>query len=729
MLHVLHESVPFLYDNTVGDGPYNAWVDPTLAEEWAELGWNNVSQMQGFGMPGVFTHGDFDTWSPGYLMFLASMHNGISRLYETFGNGGADTEKRILRPEDYSRTWYRQNPPLPVVTWSQRDNNNYEESALLSTLSYFSQNTHHFLENFYRKSKRAVEKPSLEGPAAYVVPADPAGTNRQIELLKVLKRQHVEVELLSDEVSSTVPGEKRGDKPKQETFPAGSIVVRMDQPYSRVADALLDRQFWAAGDPQKHPYDDTGWSFTHLFNLKVVRVVDPAILKSKMTPVADPATLAGKLSGSGSVLAVANTSQTSLLSLVYRLKNATIQVAEKPFDADGKHFAAGSLLITNSPDDDIAKALHDLSLDASRLGAAPSVPFHAVTAPRIAFMHTWLGTQTEGWWRYAFDTAGVPLRLHQRTQTLANQPDLRAEYDVIVFAPVGHSSALEILNGIPLWNNPMPWQKSELTPNLGALDGTSDIRPGLGYEGLAHLKQFVQQGGLLITCEDTAQFAIDTGLAPGVSVAPQGDTRVVGTVLNTVFVARDNPVAFGYGAGVPVISASGMAFNVSNILGRTGGRLLMDPLTDSLDPYAKRASGRGSVEDSDEPQGRKITEPEPLVKQQPWEPKPLDEELTRNNPLVIPVQQRPEVILRFSDSKTLLLDGLLDKASSIAEHAVVVNAHLGQGNVLLFGNNPVYRGETIGTYALVFNAILNYQHLGHDSAPADKQPAAIQAQP
>ena len=69
-------SLPFLYDNTVGDGPYNAWVDPTLADEWAELGWNNVAQMQSFGMPGVFTHGDFDTWSPGYLMFLAGMHNG-----------------------------------------------------------------------------------------------------------------------------------------------------------------------------------------------------------------------------------------------------------------------------------------------------------------------------------------------------------------------------------------------------------------------------------------------------------------------------------------------------------------------------------------------------------------------------------------------------------------------------------------------------------------------------
>jgi hypothetical protein len=720
VLHDLHESVPFLYDNTVGDGPYNAWVDPTLADEWGELGWNNVAQMQSFGMPGVFTHGDFDTWSPGYLMFLAGMHNGISRLYETFGNGGADTEKRILRPEDYSRTWYRQNPPLPVVMWSQRDNNNYEESALLSTLSYFSRNTHHFLENYYLKSKRAVEKPSLEGPAAYVIPADPADTNRQIELLKALKRQHVEIQQLADAATASVTGEKRGDKPKQGTFPAGSIVIRMDQPYSRVADALLDRQFWAAGDPQKHPYDDTGWSFTHLFNLKVVRVTDPAILKSKMTPIDDPQSLAGKVAGSGAVIAVANTGQVSLLSLVYKLKDATIQVAEKSFDAEGKHFAAGSLLISAAPDDRIAGVLHDLSLDASRLGAAPSVPVHAATVPRIAFMHTWLGTQTEGWWRYAFDTTGVTYD-YISTQTVAKEDDLHAKYDVIVFAPVGRSTA-EILNGIPLWNNAMPWQKTDLTPNLGAIDSTSDIRPGLGYEGLAHLKKFVEQGGLLITCEDTAQFAIEMGLAPGVSVAPHGDARVVGTVLNTIFVDRDNPVGFGYGAGVPVISASGMAFNVSNILGHFGGRMLMDPLTDSLDPYAKRPTGRGSVEDSDEPQGRKIAEPEPLVKQQPWEPAHLDEEQTRNNPQVIPAQSRPDIILRFSDAKTLLLDGLLDKPGSIAEHAVVVDAHLGQGNVLLFGNNPIYRGETIGTYALVFNAILNYQHLAHEPEAAAKQP-------
>jgi hypothetical protein len=710
VLHDLHESVPFLYDNTVGDGPYNAWIDPTLADEWAELGWNNVSQMESFGMPGVFTHGDFDTWSPGYLMFLAGMHNGISRLYETFGNGGADTEKRILQPEEYSRTWYRQNPPLPTVMWSQRNNNNYEESALLSTLSYFSRNTHHFLENYYIKSKRSVMKPTLDGPAAYVLPTDAAELNRQLQLLNVLKLQHVEVQQLSAAATVSIAAAKRGDKPTSQTLPAGSFVVRMDQPYSRAADALLDKQYWAPDDPQKHPYDDTGWSFSQLFNVKAVRVTDGSILKAGMVP-ADFDQASGKVAGAGSVYAIANTTQTSLLPLVYALKQAHVETAEKAFDAEGKHFAAGSLLVSQVDDGAMAATLKKLSLDATRLSAAPSVATHVAPAPRIAFMHTWLGTQTEGWWRQAFDKAGIPFT-YMSTQTVAGESDLRGKYDVIVFAPVGRASSADIINGMPMWGNVLPWQKSDITPNLGLLDTTPDMRPGLGYDGLAHLKEFVQKGGLLITCEDTAQFAIDAGLAPGVSVTTS-DARVVGSVLNSIFVSPASPIANGYGSNLPVMSANGMVFSVSNTLGGRGGRTLMDP-------YERRPTGRGGPDESDVTQGRMSVEPEVVTKPQAWQPRPLNEDQMRNNLQVIPVALRPEVILRLSDAKTLLLSGLLDKGASIAERPIVVNAHVGSGNVLLFANNPVYRGETVGSYALVFNAILNYDHLRQ---PAQEQPA------
>src|SRR5215211_6162190 len=69
------------------------------------------------------------------------------------------------------------------------------------------------------------------------------------------------------------------------TFPPGSYVVRMDQPYSRIADALLDYQYWSPNDPQKNPYDDTGWTFPESFAVQTTRVIDPKALSAPMEPV------------------------------------------------------------------------------------------------------------------------------------------------------------------------------------------------------------------------------------------------------------------------------------------------------------------------------------------------------------------------------------------------------------------------------------------------------------
>jgi hypothetical protein len=723
VLHDLHESVPFLYDNTVGDGPYNAWIDPLLADEWAMLGWNNVSQMQNFGMPGVFTHGDFDTWSPGYLMFLASMHNGISRLYETFGNAGADTVKRILEPGEYSRTWYRPNPPYPTVVWSQRNNNNYEETALLTTLSYFSHNAEHFLNNFYLKSKRSVEKPTQGGPAAYVLSADDGFLTRQLALLRVLFRQHVEVHRLDQQITvataathSPKPEESKEDsdkkpdaekkpeqKPKNQTLPAGSYVIRMDQPYSRAADALLDRQFWAPDDPQKHPYDDTGWSFGDLFNAKVVRVTDNSILQAKMTRVADLGPPALDTTKAATVYAVNNSGQASLASLVYALKSQRVLISEKAFDSSGRHFGPGSLLIQTAATNELKNTLSSLDLTAAPLDALPNSPTHAAAAARIAFMHTWIYTQTEGWWRLAFDALHVPYT-YINTQTVCADSDLRSKFDVIIFAPAEVATA-QIVNGLPMYGNPLPWKKTSITPNLGVLDQTEDMRPGLGYDGIAHLKKFVETGGLLITAQDTAEFAIESGLAPGVFVAQKKNENVVGSVLNAVIVDHNHPVAYGYSSDFGVYSAEGMAFNVGNTVVHHNFPIAKD---------YKRVTGRGGPEDEDLPQDRGVHEPALLPSPKSWQPIPLNEEQARNNAYLIPESDRPNVIVRFGDSKGLLLSGLLESAEPIAEHAAVVNAHLGAGNVLLFANNPVYRGETIGSYALVFNAIVNFDHFpGH----------------
>ena len=299
VLHDLHESGSFLYDNTIGDGPYNAWIDPILTNEWQMIGWNNVNEMTRMGMPGVFAFGTFDTWSPGYLMFMAATHNGISRLYETFGNAGtADTQDRTLSATETSRTWYRQNPPLSRVKWSLRNNNNYEMTGILISENYIATNRVYFLRNFYDKSKRSILKAKTEGPAAYVLPASDPRPGSQAELLRVLQKQGVEISRATAPFTVSMPvrrpaaaegagrggrGAGRGaagggsgaaagsgeatapagpqgqDEPAgvaadtppapatpitytPREFPAGSYIIRMDQPYSRIADALLDYQ-------------------------------------------------------------------------------------------------------------------------------------------------------------------------------------------------------------------------------------------------------------------------------------------------------------------------------------------------------------------------------------------------------------------------------------------------------------------------------------------------------
>jgi len=760
VLHDLHESVPYLYDNTVGDGPYNAWIDPILADEWEMIGWNNVSEMTKFGMPGVFTHGNFDTWSPGYLMFIAALHNGISRLYETFGNGGADTVERTLTPDQYARTWYKQNPPLPKTMWSQRNNNNYQQTGLLTSLHYFAGNGRMFLRNFYLKSKRSILKAKAEGPAAYVLSADDPRPGAQAELLRTLQKQGVEISRATAAFTVKVPGKKTPprpvttnsgqdgsdasgaggsggasgsggsggpngqepqDKPEGQdrnatpapvdrTFPAGSFIVRMDQPYSRIADSLMDYQYWSPNDPQKTPYDDTGWTFPELFNVQTVRVADVKVLDAPVEKTTGRVTAkggldagCGDLPANGSVYLVNHNADTALISLRYRLKNASFEAAEDAFEAAGRKFARGSFIIKGAGAGDLPAAASDLGIQVACAASAPSVKTHPVRAPRVALLHTWLTTQTEGWWRQAFDGAQVPYT-YISTQQVAGDADLNAKYDVIVFPPVGRGPE-GIVNGMPMWGNALPWKKTAETPNLGSEDQTDDMRPGLGWIGVAHLQDFVRKGGLFLTVMDTADLATSTGFTPGLTVTTRQRLRIVGSVVRSKTIDATSPIAYGYTDNLALWCDNGPIFSISNVFGGRGARRL------GPDDGGTRPTGRGTADDPDVPQGRTGVEAPREERTDVWKAVPVTDEQLRNGINVIPPAARPRVILRYADTRDLLVSGLVENGGEIAQHAAVVDVPLDKGHVVAFSNNPIWRGETQGSYFLVFNALLNFDQL------------------
>lgn len=726
VLHDLHESVPYLYDNTIGDGPYNAWLDPLLTNEWHMLGWNNVQEMTRLGMPGVFAFGNFDTWSPGYLMFIAATHNGISRLYETFGNGGsAETLDRTLSENQTSRTWYRQNPPLPRVRWSLRNNNNYQQTGILVSLNYFATNKTLFLKNFYEKSKRSVLKARTEGPAAYILPANDARLGAQAELLRVMQKQRVEISRATAPFTVQVP--RRGQRPQatgqrdstaardtsassraasQEPreFPAGSYIIRMDQPYSRIADALLDYQYWAPNDPQTNPYDDTGWTFPEGFATQAIRTTDTTVLRVPVEMVTGTVAAPGGVTGTGSVFLITANGENALATLRYRFRAADIQAAEEPFESGGTRYARGSWIIRGLGADSMVRAARDLGLRVAATASAPTVRTHPVRAARIALMHTWLSTQTEGWWRLAFDKLHIPYD-YISTQEASRDPNLRAKYDVILFPP-GGGNPQAIVQGLPMFRNPMPWRNSPETPNIGTYAQTDDIRPGLGWSGVANLETFVKQGGVLVAVENTAQFAINFGFTNGVTMTTPTGNAVVGSLLRSRVVDDASPIAYGVKDSMAVYSSSGETFSVSN--SRGGGR-------GGGGGPAQRATGRGTPDDGDIVQGRPALEERftlpvrPTV--QPWQVPPVTDDMLRNPINLIPPDQRPRVVLRFSEQRDLLVSGLLSGGGNIAQRPVVVDVPLERGHVILFANNPVWRGSTQGTYALVFNTIMHFDNL------------------
>src|SRR5439155_2333718 len=219
----------------------------------------------------------------------------------------------------------------------------------------------------------------------------------QADLLRVLQKQAVEISRATQPFSVTVTVRRatggRGGRgagagaasdsaaappataTETRTFPAGSYIIRMDQPYSRIADALLDYQYWSPNDPQKNPYDDTGWTFPEGFAVQAVRVVDTMVLQAPHTVLPPNATITapGGVSGTGSVYAVNANADNALATLRYKMPAADFQAAEEPFDANGQHFNRGSFLIRTADRSSLDNLSKTLGLKVTALSSAPSV--------------------------------------------------------------------------------------------------------------------------------------------------------------------------------------------------------------------------------------------------------------------------------------------------------------------------------------------------------------------
>ena len=216
----------------------------------------------------------------------------------------------------------------------------------------------------------------------------------------------------------------------------------MDQPFSRSADALLDRQYWSPDDPQKRPYDDTGWSFPALFDTEAVRVTDRQVLAAAMSPVEAPLPLARRRQRAAARCSSSPSTGTTRCSSS-ATGSGTPRSRPRPSRSrpPGTTIRAAPGWCGGSRRMTLERAAADAGVTVDALAAAPKVATRPVAKPRIALLHTWLDAQTEGWWRQRLDLLKIPYD-YISTQDVAANADLAARYDVILFPPVGAGDPL-----------------------------------------------------------------------------------------------------------------------------------------------------------------------------------------------------------------------------------------------------------------------------------------------
>jgi hypothetical protein len=657
VVHDLHEGMPMMMSWN-GTGPYNPNVDPITYTEFLELSFHEVEAMTAMGMPGVSTWNFGEAFSHFYLDSVGMNHNSIGRGYETWGNGSAETMRRTITPDEATREWWRPLPPESgEVTWSARDNLNYQETGALAALDYSARNPKEMLRNFYQKGWHSWQKGVNEAPYAFLIPEDQGDRARVAAMVKLLLGQHIEVGRATTAITV-----------KEGTFPAGTYVVKLDQSYRNYAVDLLTPQHYPKNSNE--PYDDISWELPAHYRLQAIATADASVKSVAVRGLKEAPSPTGHVEGSGPVFLSKDTGEESFLAARYRLAGLKIEIAEHAFRARGTDFPAGSWILPaqEGSAEAVAGVARDLGLDFVSASAAPEVPRHAAQAARIGVWVPWADTDSIGWVRYSLDQRKVPY-------TYLRDEDIRAggwrdQIDVLLYGHVDLELA-EQIHGLPKEWGPMPFKKTPETPSFGTPAESDDITGGIGWEGLAQIQKFVEGGGLLVTLGSGSMLPLEGGIVRGVrrssggvprstqgggasssAAAQNAATRTPGAHVRVTFDRRDSPLAYGYPERTWVFRQNFPLYDIPRHW------LRMAYCTTCLDGPEDRSA----------------------------------------------------IVMEWGDREApLVVSGQAWGEEKLIGRPAILDFPVGHGHVVTFNFNPLHRDLNRGDHRLVWNAILNWQ--------------------
>jgi hypothetical protein len=479
-------------------------------------------------------------------------------------------------------------------------------------------------------------------------------------------------------------------KVKEGEFPAGSYLVRMDQPYRGYALDLLTPQKFPADKTPYEPYDDVAWALPFSLGVDVKTVADPAVRDVAATPLAAAPRYRGTVTGAGPVFLLKDAGQEALLAARVRLARLPVEIAERPFRAGDAAYPAGTWIVRAEAGarDALAEVAGDLGLDFVS-AAAPDVARHPADWPRLAVLQAWSDTQSAGWTRMVLDERKVPYTLIMDEDV--RRGGLNARFDVIVM-PNSDDGLRDIVNGIdPRWA-PLAYTKTAEFPTHGAPTSSPDITGGLTYAGVGNIEQFVRGGGVLVTLGGASTLPLDGGIARNVRRARTKDLYTPGSELRARFRRPDHPIAYGYAERTSAFREHRPLYSVrradeGRIVLQWGTTLPKDDDEEDDDAEELDEPGEGAESNAPEKGARVVAAAEKK-----------------------PAKEKAEPIV---------ISGGIKGASEIEGKPAILDIPTGKGRIIAFDFDPIHRYLTVSDFRLVWNAILNWNDLPVTPPPAN----------
>jgi len=654
--------------------PFNPNIDPQVMRGIDLVGGAMLDRFERERKSGVVSRFQFSTWYNGSIRTTAYFHNIIGILTETWHPSATPytyDPKRFPREFDNGVSVAEPSTsyPSPWLGGTVRlsDAVDYMLTGSLGVLQVAAKYREQFLLGIYQIGARQIEKGATEAPVAYIISPEQHDAPAAALFVETLMRGAVEVH--------------RADGPFSADgtlYPAGTWVVRMDQPFRPFAKDLLEPQRYpdlrsSPGGPPLPPYDTAGWTLAYQMGVSAVAVKAP--LAAKLTPLSDyprivgrvvlppralphPAarpTMASAIADAGLQAVSAGTyaiepRANAAFRAVNRLLAAGVPIARgggvsgvrssrgggasAPQPAAGRGGGAlapqsalsGSFLVTVK-DAAQGRLLSDIvgaeGVQAQRIDRLPRMAIPPVRAARIGLYKSWVANMDEGWTRWLLEQYAFPYTT--LTDADVRNGTLRDRFDVI-FLP--DQAPRRIIAGHQPSDRPREGPWGPVPP---------EYQGGIGESGVEALKIFVQSGGRLIAFDAASDLPLQSfgGIFAHIknTVSPLAKTTFYcpGSVVR-LDVDISQPAAFGMPARPAAYFAGSRGFETD------------DPSVVSIARYAAKADD-------------------------------------------------------------VLMSGWLLGAEHLAGRHAVLQVPLGQGSVLLFAFRPQFRAQPHATFKLVFNGL------------------------